>query len=141
MPNSYPSNMRLLVTLGGVPLLALVLSTAAPVAQAADRTPSPAPSHSTRDLGHPAATGLETCPNGGTSARPATGTQAHDAAPASPSTGTPAVTHTQSRDKTAERGGGTRLPRRSGDGRVMPPAPVEEPRRGGVGTLIGISFA
>jgi hypothetical protein len=30
--------------------------------------------------------------------------------------------------------------RRSGD-RVVPPAPIEEPRRGGVGTLIGITFA
>jgi hypothetical protein len=142
MPNSYPSNARQLATWGGIPLLALVLTTGTPAAKAADRTPSPAPTHSTRDLGHPAATGLETCPGSGAAAKPA-GAQAHDGAPAPPSSGTPAASHSQAspRDKAAEHGGGSRLLRRSGDGRVAPRAPIEEPRRGGVGTLIGITFA
>jgi len=143
MPNSYPSNVRQLAALGGILLLALVLTTGTSAAQAADRTPSPAPSHSTRDLGHPAATGLETCPGSGAAAKPAAGTQAHDGAVAPPGSGTPAASHSQAspRDKAVERGGGSRLLRRSGDGRVAPRAPIEEPRRGGVGTLIGITFA
>jgi hypothetical protein len=140
MPSSYRTNARQLVTRGGIPLLVLVLTASVPSARAADRTPSPspAPAHSTRDLGHPAATGLEPCPGSGTATKPAApaattpgapGAQPHDVAPANP------------RDKSAERGGGSRLLRRSGDGRVMPRAPIEEPRRGGVGMLIGITFA
>ena len=145
MSNSYPRpTKRQLATLSGIPLLVLMLGV--PAALAADHAPSPAPAHSTRDLGHPAATGLEPCPSGGApSAKPATqGSQAHDAAPATPSTGSaPAAAHSQAnpRDKATQQGGGSRQFRRSGDGRVAPRAPLEEPRRGGVGTLIGITFA
>lgn len=136
MPNSYPSrSTRTLAILSGITLLVALCA----AARAGDRSPSPAPSHSTRDLGHPAATGLETCPSNSSSKPTTAGGAAHDAASTTP---TPASAHSQSptRDKTAERGGGSRL-KRSGEGRVAPRAPLEEPRRGGVGTLIGISFA
>lgn len=145
MSTSYPRpSKRRLATLSGIPLLALMLCASAPAARAADRSPSPAPAHSTRDLGHPAATGLEAPSGCASTTKPAAPATAHDAAPATPGTGsTPAAVHSQSnpRDKASQQGGGSRLFRRSGDGRVVPRAPIEEPRRGGVGTLIGITFA
>ena len=145
MSTSYPRPMkRRLATLCGIPLLAFVLCANVPAARAADRTPSPAPAHSTRDLGHPAATGLEAPSNCGSTTKPAAPATAHDVAPATPVNGsTPGAAHSQTnpRDKASQQGGGSRLFRRSGDGRVVPRAPLEEPRRGGVGTLIGITFA
>jgi len=129
--------------------LALVLGAGELHARSAERTASPAPTHSTRDLGHPASTGLETCPSGsGGSTSPANATSTPAPAPGGEdlsATGrsTPAApqTQTNTHGKATERAGAKRWFRRSSDGRVVPPAPLEEPRRGGVGTLIGITFA
>lgn len=147
MSISYPSpSLRYLGALSGAAILGLALGLAGSGARGAERAPSPAPSHSTRDLGKPAATGLETCPG---SSAPSSNAGARDAATGSGpgltagSRGTPAAgrAHPNVTGKASERPAGNRVPRRSGDGRAVPPAPLEEPRRGGVGTLIGISLA
>ena len=149
MPSSYPRrSIRQSRILAGIPLVVLALGVGEIQARSAERAASPAPSHSTRDLGHPASTGLEPCTSGSTTATtPAAGGQA-PAAPASDedltATGSrsPASAQPQAntRGKGAVRDGGKRWFRRN-DVRVVPPVPLEEPRRGGVGTLIGITFA
>src|SRR5262245_19713521 len=63
MLSSYPSrSSRRIGVLAGIPLL--VLAATALDARAAERAASPAPSHSTRDIGKPASTGLEPCQSG-----------------------------------------------------------------------------
>ena len=154
MSSSYPSrSSRRIGILAGIPLLVVATSAMALHARAAERAASPAPSHSTRDIGRPASTGLEPCQSGcsGTTSAPATPgatTSTPTSAPngdglsatgarTAPAAGTPRV---NTRGKATERDAAKRWFRRS-DGRVVPPAPLEEPRRGGVGTLIGITFA
>jgi|SRR5262245_17678960 len=139
-------SMRRIGVLSGGSLLLLAVAAGNPYAR--ERSASAAPSHSTRDIGHPASTGLEPCTSGcsGTTSTPSAapapaGTPTGDGLSAGSRTA-PSVTPPQNtRGKATERNGGKRLFRRSGDGRVVPPAPLEEPRRGGVGTLIGITFA
>ena len=150
MSSSYPSrSSRRIRILAGTPLFVLAMSAGALDARAAERAASPAPSHSTRDIGRPASTGLEPCQSGcsGTTSAPSTAGTPTSApsgdglsttsARTTPSAGTPQV---NTRGKATERDAAKRWFRRS-DGRVVPPAPLEEPRRGGVGTLIGITFA
>lgn len=156
MFSSYPSrSTRHSEILAGISLLVLAMSASAFDARAAERAASPAPSHSTRDIGRPASTGLEPCQSGcsgtTTNSAPST-TGAATSAPANApggdglsatgarSTPSAATPQGNTRGKAAERDAAKRWFRRS-DGRVVPPAPLEEPRRGGVGTLIGITFA
>src|SRR5262245_13875137 len=146
MLSSYPSrSSRRIGVLAGIPLL--VLAATALDARAAERAASPAPSHSTRDIGRPASTGLEPCQSGcsGTTSAPSTaGTPVSapsgDAFTGSRTTPSTAPAQVNTRGKATERDAAKRWFRRT-DGRVVPPAPLEEPRRGGVGTLIGITFA
>lgn len=149
MSSSYPSrSSRGIGILAAIPLLALAMSVSALVARAAERAASPAPSHSTRDIGRPASTGLEPCQSGcsGTTSAPSTaGTSTSapsgDGLSATGARTAPSATpQVNTRGKASERDAAKRWFRRS-DGRVVPPAPLEEPRRGGVGTLIGITFA
>jgi hypothetical protein len=150
MSSSYPSrSSRRAGILAGIPLFVLAMSAGAFHARAAERAASAGPSHSTRDIGRPASTGLEPCQSGCSGTTPAPSTAGAPAsapsgdglsatgAHSSPAAGTPQV---NTRGKATERDAAKRWFRRS-DGRVVPPAPLEEPRRGGVGTLIGITFA
>ena len=148
MFSSYPSrSSRRIGVLAGIPLLVLAITASALYARAAERAASPAPSHSTRDIGRPASTGLEPCQSGcsGTTSTPSTAGAPASAPSGDALTGSRAAPSTapaqvNTRGKATERDAAKRWFRRS-DGRVVPPAPLEEPRRGGVGTLIGITFA
>lgn len=144
MSSSYPSRSnRRIGILAGISLLVLAVSASG--LYAAERAASPAPSHSTRDIGHPATTGLEPCQSGcsgtTTAAPTPTTTPSGDGLSATGARTAPsAQRQVNTRGKATERDAAKRWFRRS-DGRVVPPAPLEEPRRGGVGTLIGITFA
>jgi len=146
MSSSYPSrSTRHIGILAGIPLLVLAMSASGLFA--AERAASPAPSHSTRDIGHPASTGLEPCQSGCSGTTTATPTTTPAPSPGGEGlsatgarTAPTAQPQVNTRGKASERDAAKRWFRRS-DGRVVPPAPLEEPRRGGVGTLIGITFA
>jgi hypothetical protein len=152
MSSSYPSrSSRGIGILAAIPLLALAVSASALVARAAERAASPAPSHSTRDIGRPASTGLEPCQSGcsgpasvssapATAGTPASAPSGDGLSATGARTAPSAAPQVNTRGKASERDAAKRWFRRS-DGRVVPPAPLEEPRRGGVGTLIGITFA
>jgi len=146
MSSSYPSRSNPRIgMLAGIPLLVLAMSASA--LYAAEHAASPAPSHSTRDIGKPASTGLEPCQSNCSGTTTATSTATPTPAPNGDGlsatggrTAPSAQPQANTRGKATERDAAKRWFRRS-DGRVVPPAPLEEPRRGGVGTLIGITFA
>lgn len=153
MPTSNPSrHVWHIGAVGGIPLLALALGAGDLDARSLERTSG---TRAARDCGGQAATGMETCA-GTTAAQntaPGVATSCGQASPSAPSQDpglsvagprpAPAAGRTpaQTRGKASAKPGGNRLMRRSGDGRVAPPTQSDEPRRGGVGTLIGITFA
>lgn len=127
---------------GGIPLLALALSTG-------DATERNAPAVATRKPAAPATAG----PVDASRAR----ARSHDpccsdeppvprARVAEPATGTRVMratdpTASPSRTVSDDRRGGARLAKRPKDGRIPPRSKTGEQRRGGVGALIGITFA
>jgi hypothetical protein len=144
MPTSNAMQFKQhLTALSVIPVLALTLGAGELHARSIERPGTAC----ARDCGGPAATGLEPATTT-QSAKPASSDQAAPATPAEDpaltagSRTAPAATRAPAppRGKASTKPTGNRPMRRSGD-RVVPPAPIEEPRRGGVGTLIGITFA
>jgi hypothetical protein len=157
MRTSHTSGtVRRLAALGGIPILALVLGAGDLTARPAERgvhsgTPAPARRAGGRravertlptDMSEPATR----CGTGGGSADATNDPVAPPPPSAPPPAGSREITAAgraapEVRGRTGDRRGNTRAGKPAGDGRILPRSKSGDPRRGGVGALIGITFA